>query len=51
MFFDRHGGQVIGLLWNPEKGQARAFKPFLGYSARPTTSEVGLTYGPVFESV
>ena len=41
VFHDRHGGNIIGLLWNPEKSVARSFKPFLGCSTQPAGSEVG----------
>lgn len=36
MFFhDKHGGQVIAGLWNPDALQHRNFKAFLGYSVKP----------------
>lgn len=41
VFNDRHGGHVVGLLWNPEKENPRALKAFLGYSTRPAGGEVG----------
>lgn len=34
-FHDKHGGQVIAGLWNPDVLQHRNFKPFLGYSVKP----------------
>lgn len=40
VFHDRHGGSVIGLLWNPEKETPRALKAFLSYSTRPAGGEV-----------
>ena len=40
VFYDKHGGGVVGLLWNPEKEQPRALKAFLGYSTRPAGGEV-----------
>jgi U3 small nucleolar RNA-associated protein 22 len=40
VFYDKHGGSVIGLLWNPEKEQPRALKAFLGYSTKPAGGEV-----------
>ncbi|ORX40762.1 Nrap protein [Kockovaella imperatae] len=42
VFFDQHGGQVIGLLWNPDKVPSRALKPFLGYSTKPSAGEAAL---------
>jgi U3 small nucleolar RNA-associated protein 22 len=40
VFYDRHGGSVVGLLWNPEKEQPRNLKAFLPYSTKPTEGEV-----------
>jgi hypothetical protein len=40
VFYDKHGGNVVGLLWNPEKEQPRASKAFLGYSTKPAGGEV-----------
>lgn len=40
VFYDDHGGRVIGLLWNPTKEVPRALKPLLGHSSRPTDGEV-----------
>jgi U3 small nucleolar RNA-associated protein 22 len=40
VFYDKHGGGVVGLLWNPEKEQPRALKAFLGYSTKPAGGEV-----------
>ena len=40
VFYDKHGGGVVGLLWNPEKEQSRALKAFLGYSTKPAGGEV-----------
>lgn len=44
VFYDRHGGTVVGLLWNPEKENPRALKAFLGYSTRPAGGEVGSSH-------
>lgn len=44
-FHDRHGGTVIGGIWNPIKEQSRNLKALLGYSTKPTGSEVSLQYG------
>jgi U3 small nucleolar RNA-associated protein 22 len=49
VFYDVHGGSVIGLLWNPAKSQPRSLKSFLGYTAKPARSEVSSfasRYGP-----
>jgi U3 small nucleolar RNA-associated protein 22 len=40
VFYDKHGGGVVGLLWSPEKEQPRALKAFLGYSTKPAGGEV-----------
>ena len=37
-FHDKHGGQVIAGLWNPDVLQHRNFKPFLGYSVKPVVN-------------
>ena len=42
VFYDTHGGSVVGLVWNPTKSTPRALKPFLGYSSAPAPSEVSL---------
>lgn len=44
MFYDRHGGSVVGLLWNPEKLQSRNLKAFQGYSTKPAGGEVSLLF-------
>lgn len=44
MFYDKHGGGVVGLLWNPEKEQSRALKAFLGYSTKPAGGEVSFLH-------
>ncbi|CEH11999.1 Nucleolar RNA-associated protein (NRAP) [Ceraceosorus bombacis] len=35
LFYDAHGGSVIGGLWNPSLLAERPFKPLLGYSSVP----------------
>jgi len=40
VFYDKHGGNVVGLVWNPEKAQPRALKAFLGYSTKPAGGDV-----------
>lgn len=42
VFYDDHGGRVIGLLWNPAKEAPRALKPLLGHSYKPTDGEVSM---------
>lgn len=39
LFYDEHGGTVIGGLWNPSAAAAHPFKVLLGYSSVPLAGE------------
>jgi U3 small nucleolar RNA-associated protein 22 len=41
-FHDAFGGRTLGLVWNPARNAARAFKPFLGYNSSPADCDAAL---------
>lgn len=50
VFADVHGGQALGLIFNPQR-QPRAFKPFLGYSSAPCGSLVELNKDAILAEI